>query len=191
MSLPDYSLGASALLLVAGVFLLTSREGYAPSDRADRWLRRGLRIAVLFPVAWMIIVNLNIVFSSLSYTQSYFVTLAAVALSSLIPLLLFLHLRGLAKRVRSPHLAEHCAIVGTGATFTCVYLAALIIAKRGSEPEVTRGNFWLVLMLIASVSSSLFFLWSFYLMVRFAIAFHLAARHLRRKWRRDDRAMAA
>jgi len=34
-------------------------------------------------------------------------------------------------------------------------------------------------------------LWSVYLLIRFAIAFHSAARQLRQKWKRDDRATAS
>jgi hypothetical protein len=36
------------------------------------------------------------------------------------------------------------------------------------------------------VLSLLMILWSFYLLIRFAISFHKAARKLKRKWKRDD-----
>ncbi len=58
------------------------------------------------------------------------------------------------------------------------------------------GEFWmsrspiaLALELIMATSASLFILWSLYLLIRFAIAFGSARRHLRRKWKRDDRSL--
>jgi hypothetical protein len=40
------------------------------------------------------------------------------------------------------------------------------------------------------LATILFLLWSTYLLIRFAIAFHIAARNLRRQWLRDDRSNA-
>jgi hypothetical protein len=54
-----------------------------------------------------------------------------------------------------------------------------------------QNNFWLIAMLIMGVGCCLFFLWSLYLLMRFAIAFRIAATHLRRKWARDERSLPA
>jgi hypothetical protein len=52
-----------------------------------------------------------------------------------------------------------------------------------------RSPVSLIMMLVMSVASGLFILWSLYLLVRFAIAFWIAAGRLRRKWTRDDRSL--
>ena len=48
----------------------------------------------------------------------------------------------------------------------------------------------LIMMLVMSVASGLFILWSLYLLVRFAIAFWIAAGKLQHKWTRDDRSLS-
>jgi Tfp pilus assembly protein PilO len=48
-------------------------------------------------------------------------------------------------------------------------------------PDVVMFLFMLML-----VAAFLFLLWAIYLLARFGIAFHLAARQLRAKWQRDD-----
>ncbi len=51
---PDFGLWGldfALIIFLLGVALLTRREGYAPADLADRWLRRLLRIVPLFLVA--------------------------------------------------------------------------------------------------------------------------------------------
>jgi hypothetical protein len=56
-------------------------------------------------------------------------------------------------------------------------------------------NWWtgsitmMTILLLTGVSACLFILWSLYLLVRFAIAFGVAAKKLRRKWSRDDRSL--
>jgi hypothetical protein len=125
---------------------------------------------------------------------------AAVALmwfiaSAPLPLLLFTVLRGLAKRARSAHLAEHCTIVGIGASASLVVVATLgfVLANADSwgfgQWWTGRSNIAFAMMLVVSLAVSLFTLWSVYLLVRFAIAFRRAAGQLRGQWRTDDRSV--
>jgi hypothetical protein len=183
------------------VFLLTRPEGYPPADKADRRLRILMRIVVFFSIAAMVLlqVQLHFLFSSRNFRRDQ---LEMVALSVLfftifgfLPLLLFLRLRGLARRVRSAHLAEHCIIVGVGAFASTLYIAAVIVVVNYADKWGLGTNWtWqspvsLIMLLVMSVASGLFILWSLYLLVRFAIAFWIAAGKLRGKWTRDDRSL--
>lgn len=111
------------------------------------------------------------------------------------PILLFNQLRSLALRARSAHLAEHCTIVGIGTSIAMLYvLIVMLITTYARQLHfdpywASRSQTWLILMAVAGTLSALFLLWSVYLMIRFAIAFHLAARKLREAWNRDDRAI--
>ena len=190
----------SALLLLLGDILLTLREGYAPADQADRRLRILMRVVAIVPVGQVVLVHVQL-YSELSLRHIFLtgdqflaLTLVALALFAFLPLLLFLRLRGLARRVRSAHLAEHCIIVGVGAFLSTLYLAA-VVAITNNVVGLGLGDRWqwqttgFLMMLLMSVASCLFILWSLYLLIRFAVAFWKAARKLRRKWIRDDRSL--
>jgi hypothetical protein len=110
------------------------------------------------------------------------------------PLLLFRRFRGLAKRARSAHLAEHCTIVGIGASAALLYAAVWYVLSQNADDWF--GDYWLgrstvayVLMAALGTAGLLFVLWSLYLMIRFAIAFGVAAYRLRATWRRADRSV--
>jgi hypothetical protein len=192
----------AALALLLGVILLTRPEGYPPADEADRRLRILLRLAAMVPVLAVVYAHLEIERASLSLGpgQPDSPGIQGVLLSVLcapLPLLLFLRLRGLAKRARSAHLAEHCMIVGIGASASILYVTAAVFLL--SHPERfglgttwdIRSNVAMVIQLVLGVAFGLFVLWSLYLLVRFAVAFWFAARKLRRKWARDDRSISA
>jgi len=194
------------IIFVIGVFLLTRREGYPPADLGDRWLRRWLRLAALAPLLAVSLAaasfEIEVTFLIRGITGRPFewlITAAAIASTvgaAPLPLLLFLHLRGLAKRARSAHLAEHCMIVGIGTTATLIYtfgVYELLEHARGlgfNEHWTSQATTSLVMASIAIVVGCLFVLWSFYLLLRFAIALTRAARHASRKWKRDDRAVS-
>lgn len=200
-----YGFELSALLLLAGVFLLTSREGYEPADEADRRLRRSLRWAAAAPLAALIIAHADTELTrrlAMSYGGPHWSTmqLLVITLGTIgcvpLPMLLFRHLRGLARRARSAHLAEHCTIVGLGTSITLVYVLVVLVVFENAR-ELGFGDNWqgksdvaLILALILSVAATLFPLWSLYLLLSFAVAFRRAARRLRRQWLSNDRALA-
>jgi hypothetical protein len=198
----------AATMLIIGALLLTGPEGYEPADRADFWRRLLLRIASIMPLLALLIQH--VILGSqywLTITprrpyipmrqSSWWVVVPLLLTVGCVPLpiLLYYQLRSLAKRARSAHLAEHCAIVGTGTSLALLYVAATLFmfetARRWSRDPywTSRSNGSLLLALILSVAAALFVLWSLYLLIRFAIAFHLAARRLKSTWRRDDRAL--
>ena len=204
---PLLGFDVAALMFVAGVFLLTSREGYPPADAADRRSRAWLRVAAAAPLALMAVehADAEMSFRFASTFGTYDVRwewvhagLAAACVVACVPLplLLFRRLRGLAARARSAHLAEHCTIVGVGASASVALIAALIGLAIGADyigvnmhdsrwsRDLTIG-----LLLVMSVSSLLFALWSLYLLVRFAVAFRLARRRLRAAWAHADRSL--
>jgi hypothetical protein len=193
----------AAIMLLAGIFLLTRAEGYPPADTTDRGRRRALRILAFVPVAaigaeaclyqWLIFNSANFgfdytVYERLNVIVSLIFTLPAVP----IPLLLFYQLRSLARRARSAHLAEHCAIVGVGTALALVYVAVmqliLYLGRTSGTYWMERSSIALMVLLTASVLTGLFTLWSLYLLIRFAISFRKAARQLRAQWKRHDRA---
>jgi hypothetical protein len=190
-------LDLSALSLLAGVVLLTRREGYAPADLADRRLRILLRPSAIVPALAMVLVHVQIKsnFALLTDAQALALSVLFFVLLSFLPLLLFLHLRGLARRVRSAQLAEDCIIVGIGGFASTLYVAAVIFILNkadslGLEDHwVLRSNVSMMMMLLVGVACALFTLWAIYLLVCFAVAIWTAARTLRRKWRHDDRAL--
>jgi hypothetical protein len=189
---------AAALVFCVGVLLLTKREGYAPADLQDRWLIRWLRLAALTPtiaLALFTIASEEAAYywrhnqwnepESLLFSMAFYVITVG---TSPLPWLLFLRLRGLAKRARSAHLAEHCLIVGGGLAATLLYIA--VLGEFGNAPWLNRyRNVTLFLMLVVCVAGALFILWSLYLLIRFAIAFARASRQIRHKWKRDDRSL--
>src|ERR1700677_3256319 len=73
--------------------------------------------------------------------------------------------------------------------------AAVIILVYGPDMGLdqdweTKSKVALILQLLIGVACGLFLLWSLYLLIRFAIAFRMASRKLRRSWLRDDRSLA-
>lgn len=200
------ALELSALLLLGGVFLLTSREGYEPADRADRLLRQWLRLAATAPLAALLLLHadagLDLLLRSSRYRSSHWSTaeLMAITLVTIgcvpLPLLLFRQLRGLAVRARSAHLAEHCTIVGIGTSATLAFVPLVMIVFANAEELglgenwVSKSNAALVLALTLSVAGTLFPLWSLYLLGSFTVAFRSAARRLRKQWISNDRALA-
>ena len=200
---PLSPMSLAVLLLFAGTRLLTSREGYAPADAVDRRRRVWLRALAAVTVFGFVVVNVQL------YTNFHGLVLpdgtdSAMDIVQLLcalgvvpfPLLLFMQLRSLARRVRSAHLAEHCAIVGCGLSGTLLGFVLLVILshyaawfglRRGSIDRMPGG---MALIVGLMVSFALFGIWSIYLLVRFGIAFLRASRALRREWRGDDRSIA-
>jgi hypothetical protein len=201
--LPLLAVDVAALLVFAGAWLLSSREGYGPADRADRWLRWSLRLAAFALV--VTIAGLNVE-RYLLFRQGFRgvvvdgVNAIEIAVnvggfcSIPLPLLLFLVLRGLARRARSAHLAEHCAIVGVGGSVALLaFLIMGVLVRYGdsfglAHRWVRRSQTSLLIVLILFVAALLFAIWSVYLLMRFAIAFRRTSRGLRVAWRDDDRA---
>jgi hypothetical protein len=202
-------LAIAAAVLLVGVIMLTLPEGYLPADLADRMLRRWLRVAAVAPllaaglmVAYTLVTLSRTIqlgnfparyagartitrhdpIAAFVYAAFYVGTLGSAPL----PLLLFLRLRGLAKRARSAHLAEHCLIVGVGAAGSLVYTG--VISDVFENPwRYGLGRNWstsgpasLVLMLTLTIAAILMILWSIYLLVRFTVSFILAARAVHR-----------
>jgi hypothetical protein len=202
---PWLGVDLALLLFVVAVWLLAVREGYPPADREDARLRLALRVACLAPLAALVLAHVQNWFQVQSVYRriagppawlDYAVMIATTVACAPLPLLLFYRLRGLARRVHSAHLAEHCMIVGIGASLSFLYFAfAWVMLEHGDEwfgPHwTTRSQGWLIITGILATLGFLFALWSLYLLIRFAIAFWWAYRVLRQKWKVGDRAAAA
>jgi hypothetical protein len=202
---PLLPLDLVALLVLAGAWLLSSPEGYPPADRADRRRRWLLRVLAVAPLVGVFAKNVerHLIFSNRFwgiYDHGWNPMMIAMAASSIalipLPLLTFLTLRSLARRARSAHLAEHCLIVGVGASSAIAYVVVLglvsfVARERGQDMQwLERSNVGIGLILAFAVAGLLFAIWGAYLLVRFALAFRRTARQLRSDWRNDDRALA-
>jgi len=196
----------AAAMLGLGAFFLTRREDYPPADRADRPLRVALRWLAMVPLASLVLLHVSFDYymsgvltgrsaADLEWLQPAAMWLAALAGIPL-PVLLFFRLRSLARRARSAHLAEHCAIVGIGTSCAVLYLVVTLVILAHAD-EWGWGTNWsgrsrVALGLIVAIATAafLFTFWSLYLLIRFAIAFRRASKQLKHKWTRDDRAAA-
>ncbi len=194
----------SAVVMFVGIWLPTSAEGYPPADLTDRRLRKFMRLAAVAPIAVICVYTIgeNAIASTLyryfNFYSAWGIVDAAISLLSALvcvplPLLVFVRFRGLARRARSAHLAEHCAIVGIGASSALLYFA-LLVAISANDQAIGLGQNWigrsdvaLALITLLGAAALLFILWSVYLLVRFAVAFRRASRQLNVAWRRDDR----
>ena len=198
LPLPITLVGAAA---AAGVWLLTGSEGRGGARGEGRGaigLRVTLRLLVLIPLAGALYLHLMLWRSTASFwiLEGQFeaaVPLVVVAAASL-PLLGFLRLRGLARRVLDPSLAEHCAIVGLGMTLGIVLPAALLAADLYAGGLILKAlrddggwSFDLLVMAVA-VANLLFYLWAGLLLARFALAFARAGRAAKRAWAQADAA---
>ncbi len=190
---------AAVLLFLLGVIFLTRPEGYPAADRANRRLRMGLRMFAVVPILFVFLNQfcLNLIYQMLGqvYDWGWIVLSAGVLLAAPMPFLLFLHLRGIAGRARSAHLAEHCKIVGIGASLTIFALPIVDIVVRYArnfglgENWDSRSTSALLIFTLIPTAIALFFLWTLYLLVRFAISFWIASRYRRSAWTRDDRSL--
>jgi hypothetical protein len=200
---PMLLLDLACVVLMAGVWLLASPEGYPPADQADRRLRRMLRLTGTVPVLQAVLRNVDyhIVHArpgaGAPWTGATGVLLLLTMAAAVpLPWLLFVQLRILAKRARSAHLAEHCSIVGAGTSAVAGVVALLMtyeeLARRlGRDIQWMHRGAGLAVVTIISVAAMLMGLWSIYLLVRFAIAFLRASRQMRRAWSIDDRSATA
>jgi hypothetical protein len=212
LAIPMLGFDVAAIALLAGTWLLASRENYPPADRADRRLRALLVVAATVPTILVTLIHVQKwwnfqpwawarvgavpwwgawLWQALEWARW---TLCTVGVAPL-PLLLFARLRGLARRARSAHLAEHCTIVGIGTSAAILFfsLFSLISANASAwglgSYWTTRSNLSLVMMLVLGTAAILFTLWSLYLFVRFTIAFRRASRELWGRWVMDDRSL--
>lgn len=206
--LPLLGLFVGGIVIGVGAWLLTHPEGYAPADAADQRRRNWLRIASVVPTFGVLALAMSINMiendgwpasllgrdSSRKLPQK--IVIETLVLCSPLPALLFWQLRSLAKRARSAHLAEHCAIVGIGTSLSLIYVATTIFIATYSralglgENWSTRSKVATLLLAVVATAAIMVVLWSLYLMIRFAIAFNRAAWKLRTAWNRDDRSLA-
>ncbi len=193
-----YGFTIAPLLLTAGAWSLTSREGFAPADAADRLRRWMIRILSLVPLlaVLLLLVGLPLMLNWGYYTYTDLLFSGSIMLLTLVsapfPLMVFYQLRSCARRAKSAHLAEHCGIAGIGSCLALLAIAAVYwIMRLSDDLWGARSNSALIIMLIAATGGVLFMLWTLYLLIRFAIAFGKASRVQRREWKRDDRALDA
>jgi hypothetical protein len=161
---------ATAVAFAAGVWMQTlPQPRFGPPGR--RWLLRAL---VLSP---LVHVTVNYLFSRggaggpSGLSPRGLALFAVMACVVPIPALLFLHLRHLALRMGRPRMADHCKVVSIGATAS---LAGIAWVQIVTAPAVAE---------LASAAGLVFYLWSLFLLTRFAVAFGGARRRSAAAWR--------
>jgi hypothetical protein len=204
--LPFLGYDAAAILLFMGACLLSTREGYASADEADGWLRGLLPVAAAAPLLGLALAHAELwlrarrgwVYYGTGWTVLQMAIPFLLTVGSIpLPLLVMVRLRGLARRARSAHLAEHCLIVGAGTSASLLIGLVTLVVFENAEAWGLGGHWTsrsagaMALMVLIAVCAFLFAMWSMYLLGRFAIAFFAASRRLRRAWTRDDRAQPA
>ena len=184
---------AGMTVLFVGLRFLTVPEHYPAADAADARLRFWLRLIAAIPLGLALFFTmLDLMDPSIGRLMDIAFVVISMIFYIPLPLLIMLRLRGLAKRARSAHLAEHCVILGIGASISLAYFGIICILTENwsrwfGASLPLFSNTYCVMLLIFLVAAGLFLLWSGYLTIRFAWAFWKAARELRRKWRVDDR----
>ena len=186
-----------SVFLLAGAILVTRPEGYAPADLRDRRSRRWIRSLAAVPLLGLAAVHaLGLAEVDGSRSVSMAIVVIAIALLLPLPIVGMSYLRSLATRLRSPHLAEHCIIVGWCAACSLLALVLMVLIFENAQ-DLGLGRHWtsnsdaaLLLMLTTTTLAALSILWFTYVMVRFALFFARESRALRTAWRAADRSAA-
>jgi len=189
---------AAVLLVGIGCFLSTRAEGYEPADQLDRKRRAVIRILGFVPLlfgGWLtmlVLAESGLANWSPRIFRIPWVPIGLVFIASLLPVAAFAQLRSLARRAGSSHLMEHCTIVGVGTSLTLLAITGFsILQAAGYMQDMRRSRIEPAAVLLVTTSTLLFWLWSLYLMIRFAISFGRASRESRRAWRAADRSQSS
>lgn len=197
-------------LLLVGVWWITRPEPHAPTaGKRVRWLVRfavvplaavlclhaslaldrfgagyALRLGVARANALDLAQWLERAFEAASFFLSCVVVLP-------LPILLFLHLRDLGRRLLSRQMTEHSLIVGIGTSCTIAAVPVIILIAAfwntlGLPTLPRKSQVPIIALTIFFASCALFWLWAVYLFIRFAIAFASEARAMRAAWREAD-----
>ena len=185
------SFAAIVGIFFAGVWLLSRPEGYPPADQADRRGRMRLRIAALAPVTAAALAMAYVqeslgpygVFHDTAFGKWLLAAgvLAGTVGAAPLPILLFLHLRGLAKRARTAQLAEDCLIVGIGVAVLLLAVPIIVGLQMLGIKFFDDLPYMVSLLLQATLLATaiLLILWSSALFLRFTWRFIAAARAIR------------
>ena len=187
-------LAAGPLLLWLGVVVLTGPSGRHGSDVADwrsRWALRGL---ALLPLAAIALTSLTVAeaLPPILMNHAELLLVAAAVMCCPLPVVLFGHLKRLAARAPAPLLAADSPIVGW--TLGAALLLPLIFVAGGQITDalgvaLNRGVVSDAAILAFGVAIAVGFaayLWSLYLLVRYALAFGKSARQAREVWATND-----
>jgi hypothetical protein len=165
---------------LAGAWLLTRPQ--PRFDETTAGARRATRAAAAALVLQVVTLDLMTLSGSPAFYRLTFVFSFAFAA---FPALLFRHLRRLALRVLNPGLAEHCAIIGYGASAALVLLFAMSFAPdalyRGRP-----GRYLVFTTAFLAAAALLSLLWSVWALLRFALALGKAWRASRDAWDAAD-----
>jgi len=171
---------ALALAFTAGAWLLTRPQPrFDTTPPAHRWLVRTLAGLLL---AQVVLLDLGNFAGSIPLLRAaWLLAFTFVAF----PLLLMLHLRRLAQRVLDPRLAQHCAIIGYGASAALLLQSASLFTPdawyRGPA-----GRWTLPATVVLAAAGLMFVIWSALTLLRFALAFARAWRASRDAWDAAD-----
>ena len=171
---------ALALAFAAGAWLITRPQPrFDTSPPGQRWLIRAIAALLLGQIVLLDLGNLGGSIPLLRAAWLFGFTFVPF------PTLLMLHLRRLALRVLDPRLAEHCAIIGYGASAALLVQTASVFVPE-SVYRGPRGRWFGYAEVFVAAVGLLCVLWSVLTLLRFALAFGKAWRASRDAWDAAD-----
>ena len=182
------------LLLLVGMLMLTRPAGRARADRADaarRWAIRLLAVAPALAFALPAAITFNLLPRPV-LVRGEWTLFGVTALLAPLPVLLFTHLKDLARRAPAPLLAADSPVVGwvfgLGLLLPlALYLVGLLFDATGvSQGRGIISDFFLVVIGVLAAIAFAACLWSFYLLIRYALAFRKSARQAATVWAAAD-----
>ena len=179
------SLILPAMLAAAGTLLLAARSGRSDNDARDRRRRIALRVAaalLLLAVAFYVAACFGATPDFL-FSRSI-ITLVATLLSTfaacgLVAAAVAYSLRPLAERAPAPLLAADSPVVGYTLAGCFALPGALgVVGVTAGLPDPVVDLWFAFLAVFPAVAATLY-LWSIYLLIRYAVAFASSARQAR------------
>jgi hypothetical protein len=185
---------ASTLPIVSGIWLLCGRSGREADDRATLPVRVILRMVALAPpavaLAWAVR-GPRVMAANINTPQIFWSLTAFILAFAVLAGLLFLHLRGLARRAPAPRLAADSPVVGlvlAGCLLFSFVLGAIGERYPDQFPRGTEGSAMYVVFAVWLAVSAAAFIWAIYLLMRYTAAFWRSMVQSRELMRRFDAA---
>lgn len=168
---------ASVLPIAAGLWLLCRRSGRQAEDRATlpmRTILRGLAIVPLAVVAFWLVRGPQVMAANIRTPQVFWSFTIFLLAFAAIGALLFLYLRGLARRAPAPQLAADSPVVGlvlAGCLLFSFVLGAIGDAYPEQFPRGTEGTVMYVVFAVWLALLAAALIWAIYLLLRYSAAF--------------------
>ena len=180
----ERALLVTAAVSCAGTWLLSRSSGHWSEPRAwaVRWIMRAGSIGPFVVFAAIIVLERGGYNPRLELLAVF-----AFFVATLVPAMVFLRLRMVARMIANPALAEHSGIVGWG--FMIVFFALPLAWYFATGFVLIRNRANSVMIAIFIVGGTLFLLWATCIFAWCVVDFDRAARIARAQWKADSPAV--